>query len=82
MQAQEISSGATYESSLTLEPASVELPAILHLTSAASVPVAVAMCAYLAVRILVVLVAVFGPKERAGRAIEVLRVLRRDRDPK
>jgi hypothetical protein len=70
--------GVTYESSLTLEPGPVELPAIVHLTSAASTPVAIATCTYLGVRTLVVMVAVFGPKEWAGRALQVLKVLRRD----
>lgn len=60
----------------------MDLPAIAHLTSAATMPVAIAACVYMAVRTAVVLVAVFGSKERAARALEVLRVLRRDREPK
>jgi hypothetical protein len=60
-----------------------EVVLLAHLTSLASVPVAVTGCMYLGVRMVVLLVAVFGPKkEWADRALQVLKILRKDRPPK
>jgi hypothetical protein len=56
----------------------VDLTGIAHVTTTASLPLAISGCAYLSARTLVMLVAVFGPKEWAGRALQVLKVLRRD----
>jgi hypothetical protein len=56
---------------------------VVHaISSAASMPVTIAACVYLGVRVVVILVAVFGPKDRAEQALAVLKVLRRDRTPK
>jgi hypothetical protein len=65
-----------------LETAPVDPTEIVHLTSSVSMPVAISACAYLGVRTLIMLVAVFGREEWAERAIQVLKVLRRDREPK
>jgi hypothetical protein len=66
---------------LTSGRASVDLPAITHLASAASLPGTILLCTYLAVRALVILVALFGKKDRAERALAVLPVLRGHRRP-
>jgi hypothetical protein len=55
----------------------VDLAALVHAAEAAVSPATIAMCICLAVRALVILVALFGKKARAERALDVLRVLRR-----
>jgi hypothetical protein len=61
----------------------MDLPEVIRTASSASVPLAITCSAYWAVRMVILLVAVFGPKKQwADRAMEVLRLLRRDRSPK
>jgi hypothetical protein len=68
---------------MPLETRAVDLAEIVRLTATVSTPATVTVCAYLGVRAMIQLVAVFGPKEEwAQRAIEVLKVLRRDRSSK
>jgi hypothetical protein len=55
----------------------MDLAALVHATSVAISPATIAMCICLAVRALVILVVLFGKKDRAERALDVLRVLRR-----
>jgi hypothetical protein len=58
----------------------VDLTEIIRLTVADSTPMTATVCANVGVRMLIQLVAVFGPKDEwAHRAIEVLKVLRRGR---
>ena len=60
----------------------MELAAITHLTSTASVPVAIAASAYLGTRTLIMLTATFGSETLSRRAREVLRLLRREHHPR
>jgi hypothetical protein len=53
----------------------VDLPEVVRVASSATLPADITCCIYICVRVLILLVAVFGPKkEWADRALEVLKV--------
>jgi hypothetical protein len=62
----------------------MDLPEVIRIASAATLPVVIPCSLYLGFRMLVGLVAIFAAprKEWADRALQVLKIMRKDRPPK